>query len=74
MEGFDPLHQNADAEGFCHVVIGTYRKADQLIRFFGFGREHDDNGRGGFGFAPQASADLNAIDDREHDVQQDDVG
>ena len=63
--------QLAGAEGLRHVVVGAELEADDLVDLAGARREHKDRHAG---LATQDAADLEAVDHRQHEVQQHEVG
>jgi hypothetical protein len=72
LKGFDAFEQDSDAEWLGHVIISADGESDQLIRFFGLGGQHDDQSAGGFRFRTQAAADFDPVNDRQHDIEEDD--
>ena len=73
-EGFDPGDERLRAEGFGYVVVGPQLQPYDGVRFFGFGGQHNDGDHGGFRSRPQSFADLETVDLRQHQVEDDQVG
>ena len=71
---FDTGDERLRAEGFGHVVVGPQFQSYDGVRFFGFGGQHNDGNHGGFRSRPQSFADLKAVDLRQHQVEDDQVG
>ena len=69
-DGVDAGDKLLDVKGFGHVIVGTHVKTGYLIRGLSLSGEHDD--RHG-GLCPYITADLPAVLDRKHNVQQDNV-
>lgn len=71
---FDPMNQRLDFEGFGDVVVGPHVETDDLVNFFAAGGQHEDADVLGPGVAAKLPADFEAVDDREHQIQNDDIG
>jgi hypothetical protein len=69
-DGADPGHQLVDAERLGHVVV-TLGQAGQLVGGGIPGGEEEDRGVDVLG--PEAAADLESLDVREHHVEDDEV-
>jgi hypothetical protein len=70
---FDPREQFLDAEGLRDVVVRADPEPDEDVRFLALARHHNDGKRLGTRVGPQATAHLEAVDAREHEVEQHDV-
>src|SRR5213593_182235 len=70
-DGTGPGHDLARREGLRDVVIGAELQADDAVGLLALGREHDDRR---LRLCPDPPKDLQAIDPREHEIQQDEVG
>ena len=68
--GLDPSDELARAEGLDQVVVRADGEPDDPIDLIGASGEHQDIG---VGEGPDLAQDLEAVDAREHDVQDDDV-
>jgi len=66
-----PCHQLAHTEGLGEVVIGPNLKPHDCIHFIGAGGQHENRDAG---FLPEDSANLEAIQDGQHDVKHHQVG
>ena len=66
----DPGDELARAERLGEVVVGPDREADQFVDLLGLRGQHDD-----VGVAERAdlAADLDAVDPRQHQVEDDDI-
>ena len=58
-------------ERLADVVVGARLEADDDVDRVSAGREHHDRRRG---LAPDRAAHLEAVETRQHDVEQDEVG
>jgi hypothetical protein len=68
-QGFDAGEQLLDGEGLRHVVVRAAAKAFEHVVFRALRREHED--RLARDLRPHALADLEAVDAREHQVEED---
>ena len=66
----DPCHEFAGAEGLCHVIVRPKAKPADLVDI-GLTCRHDDDWDIEFG--PDAAAEIESIDMREHEIQDDEV-
>ena len=73
-EGLDAGHQGLGAEWFGDVVVGSQFQTDDGVRLLGFGGQHDDGEHRGCRSRSKAFADLEAVDLRQHQVEDDQVG
>ena len=70
----DARHEHARAERFAHVVGGAHLQAGDDVGFAVFGREHDDGNVARFRLGLEAAADFEAVDARQHQIEQDHGG
>ena len=70
-DGLDTGDQLLGIKGLLHVVVGTQLEAQHLVEDLSLGGEHDD---GRIRCGAHLPADLVAVDPRQHEVQQDEVG
>ena len=70
-QGLDPGHDLARREGLHEVVVRAHREAHDPVDLLAAGREHQHVG---VGEGAQPPADLDAVEARQHDVEDDDVG
>ena len=68
--GPDAGDQLGHLERLAHVVVGARLEAHDDVDRVRAGREHDDRRRG---LAADRAADLEAVEPRQHDVEQDEV-
>ena len=66
----DFLQQDRHGEGLGHVVVDIQAEAPELLRLSVQSREHQN---GHLGLASDLRADPEAVDFRQHDIQQDQV-
>ena len=67
-QGVHPGGKLRRGEGLGHIVVGPVHQARDLVHLLGPGRQHDDADAGIGG--PDAAAYLEAVDARQHHVQQ----
>jgi hypothetical protein len=69
--GVDAGEELLDAEGLGHVVVGAEVERPHLVGLRASGRQHDDpHGRA----LAQLTAQLEAVDARQHEVEQHGIG
>ena len=61
-QSLDAGNQGLGAEWFDDVVVGSQFQADDGVRFFGFGGQHDDGEPRGFWSRSKACTNLDAVD------------
>jgi hypothetical protein len=66
-----PCHEFLRAERLGDVVVGAQLEADQLVGLVGAGGQHDDRHRR---LAPERTCHIEPIDDRQPEVEDDQVG
>ena len=70
-----PRHELVRAERLRQVVVGADLEADDAVGLLGTGREHDDrNRRRLVRSAADETADLEAVDVRQHEIQDHQIG
>ena len=69
--GLNPGHQLLGIKGLDDVVVRAQLKAENLIKDFALGGQHDDRR---VGLGADLSADLIAVDARQHQIQQNQLG
>src|SRR5688572_208201 len=70
----DAGHELAGRERLRHVVVGAHLEAQHLVAFLGAARDHDHGDGAGVRLRLDAAADLPAVELRDHDVEEDQVG
>ena len=71
-EGLDPAQELPQPEGLGHVVVRAELQADDLVDLVVAGREHEHRGLGAG--SAEAAEDLEAIDARQADIEDDEIG
>ena len=66
----DARQQFSGGEGLDEVVVGAFLEAADAIALFGARRQHDDRHRGPAAHLPEY---FKAVDDRQHDVENDQI-
>jgi hypothetical protein len=66
----DAGHELGHLEGLAKVVVGARFEAHDDVDRVAAGGEHDDRDRG---FPPDRAADLETVEPRQHDVEEDEV-
>ena len=69
--GLDPEYELPRAERLGDVVVGAHGQAQDPVVLLAAGGDHDDRQRGAVG--PQLTKDLDAVEARQHQVQQHEV-
>ena len=69
----DSLQQYFDAKRFRDVVVCANIETNQFVGFLTFGSEHHDWRVAGFRFRSQSTTDFQAIQNRNHQIQNDQV-
>ena len=69
----DPGQQLNWVERLDDVVVGSRRQAEHLVRGQCLRRQHDDAGRRRSGVAPEPLRNLEAVELRHHDVEEDEI-
>ena len=72
-QGLQLVKQNLIAERLGHVQIGPARIAEDHVHLVGLVRHHDHGHIPGAFAGPEFLADRQAVNAREHDIEQDDV-
>jgi len=67
-------HELVGAERLRDVVVGAHLEADDALGLFRPGGEHDDRDRGGLLVRANGTADFQAVDLRQHQVQDHQIG
>lgn len=70
-DGFDPSDKLSGAEGLDDIVVSTHAQTYNAIDLLVASCEHDDRGIGAFA---KRSEDLEAVDVRQADIEQDEIG
>jgi hypothetical protein len=73
-QGLDAMDQRLELERLGDVIVGSHVEADDLVDLFAARGEHQDADAVRAGIAAQLAADLQPIDDRQHQVEDDQVG
>ena len=73
-EGLDAGNQGFGAEWFGDVVVGSQLQANDGVRFLGFGGQHDDGEHRGLWSRSKAFTDLDPVDLRQHQVEDNQIG
>ena len=72
--GADARHQLGGRERLGDIVVGAGVEPAHPVALLAARRQHDDRQVGGRGLAAQLAADLDARHQRQHPVEQDEVG
>lgn len=72
-EGLDAGNQGLGAKWFGDVVVGSQFQTDDGVRFLGLSGQHDDGEHRGCRSRSKAFADLEAVDLRQHQVEDDQI-
>src|SRR5512133_1148747 len=70
----DHVEQGQGGERLGEVVVGAGGQPLVAVAFLGLGGEHDDHDVAGVGVGLELAADLQAVQPRHHDVEQDQPG
>src|SRR5437667_2413018 len=71
---FHTQNEFARAERLHHVIVGAKLEPDDAVTLFGAGGEHDDRNAAGVRAHPKRTAHFQAIEIRQHDVENDQIG
>ena len=72
-EGLDAGDQGFGAEGFGDVIVGSQFQPNDGVGLLRLGGQHDDGEQCSVRSGPQAFADLQAVDLRQHQVEDDQI-
>ncbi len=74
LQRLQPLDQHLDAERLGDVIVGTQREADDLVGLLGLGGEHQNRNVARPFAGSQLPAHFQTVEDRQHQVEDDQVG
>src|SRR6185503_16259077 len=70
-QSLDAGHQSFGAERFGDIVVCSQFQPNDGVRLLRFGGQHDDGEHGGLWSRSKTFADLEAVDLRQHEVEDD---
>src|SRR4029453_2631384 len=73
-DALDHVEEGEGGEGLGEVVVGPGGQALVAVALLGLGGEHHDHDVAGVGVGLELAADLQAVQPRHHDVEQDQPG